>query len=75
MYGTKEIIRQAAALPVEERAVIVESLLWTLNQPETQVDAAWGKVAKYRLSELRSERVQPVPGNHVFDIIKERLAK
>ena len=75
MYGNKEIIREAAALPVEERAVIVDSLLRTLNQSETQVDAAWGKVAKRRLSELRSERVQPVPGDHVFDKIKERLAK
>jgi len=75
MYGTKKIIREAAALPVEERAVIVDSLLRTLNQPETQIDAASGKVAQRRLSNLRSERVQPVPGNHVFDKIKERLAK
>ncbi len=75
MHGTREIIREAAALPVEERAVIVDSLLRTLNQPETQTDAAWGDVAKRRLSELRSERVQPVGGAQVFDEIKERLAK
>jgi len=75
MHGTKEIIREAAALPVEERAVIVDSLLRTLNQPETQVDAAWGKVAKRRLSELRSGRIQPVPGDQVFEKIKERTAE
>ena len=33
MHGTKDIIREVATLPVEKRAIIVDSLLRTLNPP------------------------------------------
>jgi putative addiction module component (TIGR02574 family) len=75
MHGMKEIIQEAASLPVEERAMVVDSLLRTLNPPSVEIDAEWVKVAKQRLAELRSGRVKPVPGNEVFAKIRERFEK
>ena len=75
MRSTKEIIQEAATLPVEERAVVVDSLLRTLNQPDEEIDRAWVQVAKERLSELRSGRVKAVPGDQVFARVQERFGQ
>lgn len=65
--NTKELIEQAVALPVEERALVVDSLLRSLNSPQSEIDAEWAAEAKRRLSELRSGRVEAVPGETVFE--------
>jgi len=52
MHGIKEIIKEAESLPVEERAIVIDSLLRSLNPPSMEVDREWVKVAKCRLAEL-----------------------
>ena len=75
MHSTEDIIQQATSLPVEERIIVVDSLLRTLNIPETDIDKEWAEVAKRRLVELRSGRVNPVPGDQVFARIRERFGR
>ncbi|MFA7256451.1 MAG: addiction module protein [Kiritimatiellales bacterium] len=75
MHGTKEIIREAATLPVEERVIVVDSLLRTLNPPDAEIDKAWVRIAQRRLADLRAGRAQPVPGDQVFAKVKERFAR
>lgn len=75
MHGTKDIIQEVAALPVEERILVVDSILRTLNLPNPDIDKEWVGVAKRRLDELRAGRVKPVPGYLVFARIRERFAK
>ncbi len=74
MPSTAEIIKEAESLPVEERTVVVDSLLRSLNPPDPEIDRKWAAVAKRRLEELRSGRVKPVPGEEVFAKIRQRLA-
>jgi hypothetical protein len=71
MHSTEDIIQQAASLPVKERIIVVDSLLRTLNIPDTDIDKEWAEVAKRRLAELRSGRVNPVPGDQVFLHVSE----
>lgn len=68
MHGMKEIIQEAAYLPVEERVMVVDSLLRTLNPPDTGIEREWATVAKRRLAELRSGRVKAIPGDEVFTL-------
>jgi len=75
MHGTKDIIREAATLPVEERAIVVDSLLRTLNPPDSRIDRAWVRIAQQRLMDLRTGRIQPIPGDKVFAKIKKRFAR
>lgn len=72
---TKKIIEEALSLPVEERALIADSLLQSLNMPKTNIDAKWTETAKRRLQELRSGKVKPVPGDVVFEKALKRLTK
>ena len=73
--NTKQLIDKAVSLPVEERALLVDSLLRSLNQPESEIDKEWAKEAKRRLAELRSGRVEAVSGDEVFRKVWERFAK
>ena len=75
MHGMKEIIQEAASLPVEERAIVIDSLLRTLNPPDAEIEKEWVKVAKRRLAELRSGSVRAIPGDEVFKEIRERFEK
>jgi putative addiction module component (TIGR02574 family) len=62
----KELIDQAEALPVEERALVVDSLLRSLNPPESRIDEKWALVARKRLEDIRSGAVKAIPGEDVF---------
>ena len=73
--NTKELIDDAVSLPVEERALVVDSLLRSLNQPESDIDKNWSAVAQRRLSELRSGAVEAVSGEEVFQKIWKRFDK
>ena len=73
--STKKLIDEAESLPVEERALLVDSLLRTLNQPEAEIDAEWVAVAQKRVSEMRAGKVKPVAGQEVFDRIRNRFSK
>ncbi len=74
MPSTADIIHDAEALPVEDRTLVVEFLLRSLNPPDPEIDREWAVVAKRRLEDLRSGRVKPVPGDEVFARIRERFA-
>lgn len=71
----KELIDEANALPVDERAMVVESLLKSLNPTETDIDGKWAEVANNRLTDLESGEVKAVPGEEVFAKIRSRLSK
>jgi putative addiction module component (TIGR02574 family) len=73
--NTKELIAEAISLPVEERALMVDSLLKSLNLPETDIDKRWTSVAQRRVDDLRSGRVEAVAGEKVFEKIWQRLEK
>ena len=70
---TKRLIDEAALLPVEERALVVDSLLRSLNQPESEIDSKWAEEARRRLAEIRSGRAEPVPGEEVFRKVWKRF--
>ena len=74
MTGTAEIIHEAESLPVEQRAIVVDALLRTLNPPNAEIDHPWAAVANHRLAELRAGNVQPVSGEQVFSEIRKRFS-
>jgi len=71
----KEIIEAAECLPVEQRIMVIDSLLRTINPPLAEVEIEWMMVAERRLAELRSGQTKAVPGDEVFDRIRGRFGK
>ncbi|NBF40426.1 MAG: addiction module protein [Spirochaetes bacterium] len=65
--NTRDLIDEAYSLPVEERVRLVESLLESLNKPETALDEKWAAVARSRLQQLRNGSVEATPGKEVFE--------
>jgi len=71
---TVDLIAEAMSLPVEERAMVIDSLLRSLNSPEVGIDKKWVSVARRRLMELRSGDVKAVFGDEVFKKVRNRFA-
>jgi hypothetical protein len=74
MLGAREIAKEAESLPVEERAMVIDFLLRSLNRPEPEIDRQWIDAARKRLSELRSGEVKSIPGQDVLSRVKARFA-
>ena len=72
---TKELIKEATSLPVNDRALLVDSLLRSLNSPQAKTDKEWVILAKKRLEELRSGAVKPIPGDEVFKNIFKNTSR
>ncbi|MDD5266587.1 MAG: addiction module protein [Methylococcales bacterium] len=70
---TKKLIAEAVSLPVEERALLVDSLLRSLNAPEPAIDIKWVAVAKERLQQLRAGEVATISSEEVFKKIATRF--
>ncbi len=70
MITTAEIIHEAEGLPLEQRALVVDALLRTLNPPDPEIDRKWAAVAKRRLEELRTGKVKAIHGEEVFEKIR-----
>jgi putative addiction module component (TIGR02574 family) len=71
---TKDLIAEAMDLPVEDRALVVDSILKSLNPPESDMDEKWTAVATQRLKELRSGEVEAIPGDDVFRQVWKRFS-
>jgi len=71
--NTQELIAEAIALPVDERTLVIDCLLKSLNQPQAEIDKKWAEIAKQRLTELRSGKVTAVSGEDVFKKIWKRF--
>lgn len=70
--NTADLINEAVALPLEQRALVVESLLNSLNPADSDIENQWLDVANKRLSEVRSGKVETVDGQAVFDKVKQK---
>ena len=60
------MLEQIASYPVEDRVMMADAIIESLNGIDPDVDAAWGAIARRRMRELRSGKVRGVPVSSVF---------
>lgn len=64
--STKELLAEALRLKAEERFVIVEGLLKSLDVPDKELDDIWAEEAERRLHAYREGRLEGVPMDELF---------
>lgn len=63
----------AMSLPPEEREILAEELVSSLNQPElTDIDKAWLKEAERRYQEYKEGKVELIPAEKVFADLRKK---
>jgi putative addiction module component (TIGR02574 family) len=74
--NSEQILKQALALPPQERAELVEQLLATFQSPpDLRIDELWAREAEDRLDAYDRGELKAVPAEEVFNRIKERRIK
>jgi putative addiction module component (TIGR02574 family) len=70
----EDLVAEAVSLPVEERTVLVDSLLRGLNAADESVEREWRAEARRRLEQVGSGAARTIPGDEVFTAIRKRFA-
>jgi Putative addiction module component len=73
MKTKDDIIHDASNLDPEDRAIVIDTLLKTLNTPDPDIDQVWSEESQKRLQELRSGQTVSIPAEEVFSKIKEHF--
>lgn len=74
--SSEQILKEALALPLQERAELVEHLLATFQSPrDPHIDELWAREAEERLDAYDRGELKAVPAEEVFDRIKQRRGK
>ena len=69
-----ELETKIRALSPEERTRLIRALIADLHGPaEAEVERAWLEEAQRRHREIVEGKVQPVPGERVFENLRSRL--
>ncbi len=64
--SAKSLLREALQLPSNDRAALVEGLIFSLDQPDPSLDALWLKEAEDRLAAYHSGELGVVDADDVF---------
>ncbi len=65
--SSKEIIEQALKLKPEERFLVIEGLLKSLDEPDKKLDEIWAEEAKRRLKAYREGKMEGIPMEDIFE--------
>jgi putative addiction module component (TIGR02574 family) len=64
--STKEILQEALKLKPEERFVVVEGLLKSLDEPDMRLDDIWAEEAEKRRRAYKEGKLEGIPMEEVF---------
>ena len=60
------MVKQIENYPVEDRVMMADAIIASLNGVRPEYEEAWADVAELRLDELRLGKVKGVAGDDVF---------
>lgn len=64
--STKELLEEALRLKPDEKSLIVEGLLRSLDEPDAKLDSIWIDEAEKRLAAYRAGQLKTVPADEIF---------
>ena len=75
MIKTKELFSIVESLPIDIKTQLIDKLIKSLNPSQRATDELWEKESEKRVKEIKTGKVKSIPGEEVFNEIKERLVK
>jgi putative addiction module component (TIGR02574 family) len=63
---SRQVLEEALRLKPEDRFLLVEGLLKSLDEPDQDIDAIWAEEAEKRLGAYRAGRLQGIAEEDVF---------
>ncbi len=60
------VLDQALGLSATERANVAEKLLFSLDTPDSKIDAIWAKEADYRVEAYKKGEIEAISAEEVF---------
>ena len=66
MESSKTVLEKALRLKPQERFIVIDGLLLSLDEPDKKVDEIWAIEAEKRLAAYRSGKLKGVPFEKVF---------
>lgn len=66
MESSKTILEKALLLKPQERFIVIEGLLLSLDEPNKNIDEIWAVEAEKRLAAYRSGRLKGISSEEVF---------
>ncbi len=73
-WTAEQLERAALELPAEERALLAERILASLDG-QAHFEQEWGDEIRRRLDEYDAGQAEPVPGDEVFAEVRRRLGR
>lgn len=66
MMNSKNILKQALKLKTDERFMLVEGLIKSLDKPDSSLDEIWADEAGKRLNAYRAGKLEGIPMEEIF---------
>jgi len=63
---SKDVLAKALQLKPDERFMVVEGLIKSLDEPDSSLDAIWAEEAEKRLQAYRSSNLEGIPMEEIF---------
>ena len=72
---TTDLMETVDSLPIDMKLELVDKILDSLTPRQKEIDELWQIEAERRVEEVRSGKVQTIPGEQVFEEIRQRFGK
>ena len=63
---SEKVLEYALALGPDERFLVVEGILRSLDEPDASLDAIWAEEAEKRLVAYREGKLEAIPMGEIF---------
>uniref|UniRef100_A0A7C1FBZ5 Addiction module protein n=1 Tax=Ammonifex degensii TaxID=42838 RepID=A0A7C1FBZ5_9THEO len=64
--SSKEILEKALKLKPQERFLVIEGLIKSLDEPDRGLDDIWAEEAERRLTAYRKGKLEGIPMEEIF---------
>ena len=75
MLKIDELLSEIESLPIDMKTELIDKLISSIHPSQKEIDVLWAEEAEKRVDEIKSGRVQTIPGEQILSEVKKMLSK